>query len=781
MKNQFIVLCFLLIINGCKKQDSYKNEKLPVDKRIELLLNEMSIDEKIAQLSSVYYGKSSKGENAEITFERLNQDMKLGIGQVCQPGKRRTPEEIVILTNKIQSYLKDSTRLGIPALMHEEGLHGMIANNVSSFPTPIAMACSWNPALMEKVYTRIGNELAISGIQLTLSPVLDVAREPRWGRFEETFGEDPYLVSRMGVAAVKGFQGDPQQTKALRVIATGKHFCGYAQPENGTNIGPAAVTENDLWNIHLRPFRDAISEAGLLSIMPSYNEINGIPSHRNKELLTDILRNTFNFKGIVVADYGGVYELIEHHKVAADNKEAALLAFNAGVDFDLPNNTCYKHLKELYNEGKISEKEIDEKVKRVLALKFKMGLFDNKSIADAQKASEFVGNQEGIDLVYEIAKQSAVLLKNNQEILPVDFSKIKKIGVIGPNADECILGAYYGTPSFCVSPLNAITKKYGKTHTVNYSKGCNITLEIIDSTKKAKLNPEDPDKFDIQKKIVLSTSHNDQKLINEAIASAKNNDINFLFIGGNMAITGESFYNSPRGDRANLELSPSQKILFQELTKLNKPLVVVLIHGGPIADEDLYTQATTILDAHYLGQIQGDVIIDMLDGTIEPSGKLAYSVPLNVGQIPVYYNYKPSARRGYGYESIKPAFPFGFGLSYTSFDIEFESLSDSIIHFNDSIKLYCKVTNTGKRNGTEVVQLYIRDEVSSITRPVKELIKFQRVNLEPNESKTIAFTITQQDLAFYNEKMKLVTEQGYYTLMVGNSSITHIEKRVAVQ
>ncbi len=743
---------------------------LNAEVRSNRLLSQMTLDEKLAQLNAFYIGKTPAGVNAEISDLTLDSLFSLGMGQVCQPGKRRSPAEIVRISNRIQKYLVEKTRLSIPAFMHEEGLHGMIANGVSSFPVPIGMSCSWNPELMNQCYDRIGREMRISGLQVCLSPVLDVAREPRWGRFEETFGEDPYLVSSMAVATVSGYQGGKRMVDSVHVVAMGKHFCGYGYPEGGHNIAPSMISPNELYNVHLRSFRKAIKEAHLWSIMPSYNEINATPSHANDWLLTRVLRKELAFDGMVCADYGGVRELMVHHNVAANEKEAALLAFKAGVDFDLPNNSCYRYLKELIQEGKIKEKELDEKVRRILYIKFMTGLFDHP-FADSTKATDFVGNSDGVALVNQIARESVVLLKNDKKILPLNISVLKRIAVIGPNADVCELGAYYGSPKYIITPLQGLQKRFANELQILYSTGCRITYEKIDTFIQKKVNKEDPDKIDIRKKTLLPTIEEEEASLNEAYIKAKQSDIVLLFIGGNMTITRESFYGSPLGDRSDLRFTPAQRELFFRMKRSGKPVVLCMVHGGPIADPEIFAQADAVIDFHYSGQETGTVVAEILTGDVNPSGKLSYTVPVSASQLPCFYNYKPSARRGYAFIDVNYSYPFGFGLSYTTFAISQPNLNKTAMGRFDTCVYTVKLKNTGTRSGSEVVQLYMHDKVSTATRPVKELIAYKKVSLKAGEEQLVKFVIPASSFAYFNAELKNVIEPGEYELMAGTSSI----------
>jgi len=665
----------------------------------------------------------------------------------------------------------DSTRLGIPALIHEEGLHGLISLGVTSFPVPIALAATFNPDLIRQTFDRIGRETRLTGTHISLSPVLDIARDARWGRFEETYGEDPYLVSRIGVAAVQGFQGTSPgnpQIDSNHVIATMKHFTGYSWAENGNNVSPSLLNKRDLFETHLKPVEAAIKEAHLMGIMPSYNEIEGVPSHGSKYLLDDILRKKLGFKGLTLSDYGGVAELASIHHVAGSDKEAAILGIQAGVDFDLPNASCYRFLPELVREGKVTQAQVDKLVERILEVKFNLGLFENP-FGKPVVAEKYIGNAEGGKLVRTVGGESVILLRNTENILPIRLEGIKKVAVVGPNANTCEMGAYYGPPKYTVTLFDALQKKLDGKAEVVFAQGARI-MEKKKRNKSLKVNAEDPGKTDLDWYMAMTTENEDRDLIEEAKSKAMAADLIVLCIGGSYSFSREAFLNDGFGDRSSLELTPGQKALYLEMKKLGKKLVVCLIHGGPIADTLLYADASTLLDCHYQGQELGNVVSDILFGEVNPSGKMPYSLPRSSGHIPAYYNHKPSARRGYSFSPIAPAFAFGYGLSYTTFQLSNLKLAKARIGKTESVSVSVDLKNTGSVKGKETVQLYIRDKISSITRPVKELKDFGKIELQPGESRTVALSITPEKLSFYNADFKWIVEPGDFDVLVGTSS-----------
>ena len=748
----------------------YKDSNYPIKKRVEDLVSRMTIEEKVAQMMSVWQNKYKYfiDENGRFNKDLANLNINNGVGQIGRPSDTNASEiaasdgetarEMAQLTNEIQKFFVEETRLGIPVVFHEECLHGVLANEGTSYPQPIGMAATFNPDLIESVFQAISEEARTRGAHQALTPVADVARDARWGRVEETFGEDPYLVSEMSCAAVRGLQGDRNFTSKDNIIATLKHFVAHGQPESGTNCAPANVSERVLREVFLPPFKKSITEAKAVSVMASYNEVNSIPSHANKWLLKDILRGEWGFNGYVVSDYYGVKELHEReetfsHGLAHNKKEAAILAAKAGVNIELPDDEYYPELVEAVYEGDIEEKEIDEIIWKPLEYKFRLGLFDDPYI-DPDLADKVVNKKEHKRLAKKTALQTITLLKNKNSLLPLNISEIKNIAVIGPNADRELLGGYSGKPPTYTSVLEGIKDKIGNNTDILYSEGCRIT----------KGGDWHVDEID------LPTEEEDQKLINEAVEVAQKAEIVILAVGGNEQTSREAWDKNHMGDRTSIDLFGRQNKLIKALKKTGKPIVGLVFNGRPLAFNFLYGCVDALFECWYLGQATGDAVADVLFGAYNPSGKLPISIPRSEGQIPVFYNHKPSARRGYLDGEVKPLFPFGFGLSYTDFELSNLQLEKSTIAKNESVNLTVDIKNVGSYAGDEVVQLYIRDKVSSVTRPVKELKDFKRVNLDPGQKKKVKFTITPDKLAFYNIDMDYIVEPGEFTLMVGNSS-----------
>ena len=601
-------------------------------------------------------------------------------------------------------------------------------------------------------------EARARGTHQALTPVVDVAREPRWGRVEETFGEDPHLVARLGVAAVRGFQGDATFTDKRRVAATLKHFAAHGQPESGTNCAPVNVSMRVLRETFLRTFEAAIREAGALSVMPSYNEIDGVPSHANRWLLADVLRGEWDFRGTVVSDYFAVRELNDRaeslgHHVAADAKAAATLAVRAGVNIELPDPDCYPFLTELVREGTVPEALIDERVRPLLRMKFRLRLFDDPYV-DPDEAERVVRNPSHRTLALEAARNAITLLKNANTVLPLDPGVTKTIAVIGPNADRVMLGGYSGTPLHSSTLLQAVRERVPAGSVVLHHPGCGIT--VGGSWSQDEVTPSDPEE--------------DRKSIREAAALAATADVVLLAIGDNEQTSREAWAGNHLGDRASLDLVGRQDELVDAIAATGTPIVALLFSGRPASARNVAEKAAAILELWYLGQESGRAVADVVFGDVNPGGKLPITIPRSVGHIPAYYNHKPSARRGYLFESAAPLFAFGYGLSYTTFAFENLRLDRGSIRISESARVSIDVTNTGRTAGDEVVQLYIRDVVSSVTRPVKELKGFRRVSLQPGETRTVTLVITPDCLAHYDIDMNFRVEPGEFLIMVGSSS-----------
>ncbi len=756
----------ILSLSSCIKPEEsnppYKDASLPVEQRVQDLIQRMTLDEKLAQIQCVWKGKRHFiDDNFNFLPDSAAIYLKDGIGQIGRPSEGpdtstdtgKNAEENARFTNEIQRFLVEKTRLGIPAIFHEECLHGHAAKDGTSFPQPIALAGTWNPELIEELYSMTAKEARSRGTHLALTPVVDVVRDPRWGRTEETFGEDPYLAGEMGLAAVLGFQGREETIGPDRVMATLKHMTGHGQPEGGNNISPANISERIIREVFLPPFKKCVQQGRARAVMPSYNEVDGVPSHANEWFLKTILREEWGFNGVVVSDYNAIPELATLHGVVPGLKEAAMAALTTGVDIELPDRKVYPLLREVFENGELPMSVLDTAVARNLRMKFEMGLFENP-YADENKAKEEVGSEKNAALALKAAEESIILLQNSNNLAPLDLEKYNTIAVIGPNADKVLLGGYSDHPKYFITVLQGIKEKAGDRAKVLYAEGCGITQP--GSWYKDPVLPSNPVE--------------DRKKITEAVRVAKQADIVILAVGGNELTSREAWSNTHLGDRPSLDLLGLQNELIDAIAATRKPIVGLLFNGRPLAIQNLTSKAATVFECWYLGQECGRAVANVLFGDVNPGGKLAVSFPRSAGHIPSYYNYKPTARRGYLWEDVTPLYPFGFGLSYTTFDIGEPVLQKPEIANGEQAVVTVNVFNTGTRSGSEVVQLYIRDKVSSVTRPVKELKGFKKVFLQPGESKTINFTITSEELALWDVHKKWVVEPGEFNIMVGNSS-----------
>jgi len=764
----FVAYCLV----AAAQQFPYQDPKLPVEQRVADLISRMTLEEKIAQLEGAWENRQFHpnpqtmfiDEKGNFLPARAAVLMKYGVGEISRPSEGRGPREMAEYTNTVQKWIKENTRLGIPVLFHDECLHGHVAIKGTSYPQAIALASTWDPAPVKDVFSATAAEVRARGAHHCLAPVLDLARDPRWGRTEETYGEDPYLTSRIGVAAIEGFQGVGPFIDGSHVMATAKHFAVHGQPEAGTNVAPGNYSERVIREYFLKPFEASVKEAHVDSVMPSYNEIDGIPSHSNKHLLDDILRQEWGFNGVVVSDYFGAAELIRVHHIVGSNDAAAKIALESGVDMELPFIETFDTLIDQIKQGKISERFVDRALARVLRAKVLTGLFENPYV-DPQKAEAISNSPEHQQLALKAAHEAIILLKNEKNLLPLDKSKYKRIAIIGPNAADVHLGGYSGKPGRGVSLLEGIQHKVGNSAEVLYAEGCKITETLPD--------------WDADK-VVLGDPAFNAKRIPEAVSVAKRADIVILAIGGNEQTSREAWAANHQGDRDSLDLLGNQDDLAKAIVATGKPVIVFLQHGRPNSINYIAEHVPAIVEGWYLGQEGGTAMADVLFGDYNPAGKLPITVPRSVGQLPAYYYQKPSAKREYLGSTTQPLYPFGWGLSYSTFKYTDLKVSPASIGPQGPAKVSVNITNTGKIAGDEVAQLYIRNEVSSVTRPVKELRGFRRVTLNPGETKTVEFTLGPDELSFLNREMQRVVEPGTFKLMVGGNSVDLVEGKLEV-
>ena len=741
------------------KKFAYQNPKLSIEERVADLLGRMTLEEKVAQLHGLANRDGSFGEpvtsNGNFSLAKARQSGKHGIAWVGSHHLQRDTRATVEYINAVQRFLRDETRLGIPALVIGEALHGYMAHEATSFPQAIALASTWDPALAERVFAAAALEMRLRGATWALTPVLDLARDPRWGRTEETYGEDPHLAAQMGLAAVRGLQGKQPVGDSQRVLATAKHFAVHGQPEGGTNAAPANYAERVIREQFLVPFQVAVQQGEVAAVMASYNEVNGVPSHINPWLLKGVLRNEWDFEGMVISDGWGVDELVRIHHVAATPAEAARKAFLAGVDIELGH--CFASLVDEVGAGRVPEARLDKAVWRVLVAKFRLGLFENPYV-DLNKAIEVTGCAAHRELAIEAALKAMVLLKNDGNLLPLDSSRLRRLAVIGPNAGYLRLGGYSARPLHGVTVLEGLRQKVGDQVEVVYAQGCGLThnndspLMWYDDL----VEPSDPEQ--------------DAALIAEAAELARTADVALVVVGDNEQTCREGWSESHLGDRDSLDLVGRQDDLIRAVVETGTPVVMLLINGRPATINYAVEHIPAILEGWYLGQETGHVVAQILFGDANPGGKLPITFPRSVGQIPAYYYQKPSARRGYLFTDKAPLFPFGHGLSYTTFQYANLQVTPAKILSNEKVIISVDVTNTGVRAGDEVVQLYIHDQVASLTRPVMELKGFRRITLHPGECQTVTFPITPADLAFLDIDMQRTVEPGVFDIMVGSSS-----------
>jgi beta-glucosidase len=726
---------FVLSVLQAEETLPYLDPGLSVSERVKDLLLRMTLEEKIGQMNQYLAPRYAAEAEPQDFSDRLDELFEKGlIGSFLFVSDA---EE----ANQLQKQAED-TRLKIPLLFGIDAVHGLCpVRGATIFPIPLGMACSFDPELVERASAVTAAETRASGMHWAFYPVLEVLRDPRWGRTGETFGEDPFLVSAMGRAVVRGFQN---QGPANSIIACLKHFVAHGQPLGGRNIAPMEVSERTMKSVFLPPFEAAVRE-GALCVMAAYHENNGIPCHANKDLLTRTLRHKWEFEGFIVSDWGGIEMLIGMHHTAGSQKEAVRQAVSAGIDMHMQGDGFTGPLLELLDEGAIYPRIIDQAVSRILTAKFRMGLFENRYI-DLKKTQSVMAGREHRQLALEAARKSMVLLENKSGLLPLS-KELKSIMVSGPNADNnAFLGDWVAPqPEANVTTvLEGIKAEVSPSTRVEYVT-CGRLGEITDDKIKA------------------------------VVEAAKNCEVAVLVVGGNDArYDDEGAFNRRRHertggegvDRASLELVGRQLELVKAVFQTGTPTVVVLINGRPLGIEWIADNIPAVLEAWAPGMAGGTAIAEALFGELNPSGKLAISIPRSVGQLPVWYNHPPSAERDYKFSSSKPLYPFGYGLSYTNFEYS-ELTVPAEVRPEGDIKVSVTVKNTGEIAGEETVLLFINDQVSSVTTPVKELKGFKRISLAPGKAGTVEFTIPFGELALFNRLMQKVVEPGDFSVMTG--------------
>ena len=742
----------------------YKNASLPISQRVEDLLGRMTMDEKVAQITGWWDPSEEKlREQGKIfTPQFYAQKCPEGIGELG-PLHNLTIDEDARQYAAVQDYFRNQTRLGIPAILHDEAAHGFMRFEANSFPTPIGLSCSWNPDLLFDLYSQAGQEARSRGITHVLSPILDVARDLRWGRVDETLGEDPFLVSRLGAAMVRGLQGSDDGTIApTHVAATLKHFVGYAGTEGGRNRSPYSHGPRHLLDNEVEPFRHVIQAAKPAAVMAAFNEVDGLPCHVNPWVLTDVLRNQIGFKGLVVGDYQGIDLVRKYQRIGTSDADAGRMALKAGLQLELPNDFGFQHLPELVQGGEVSIARVDEAVRAVLELKFRLGLFESPATLDVAKAKSLASSPRATELAREAARQSMVLLKNENQFLPLTPGDHATIAVIGPNADVCRLGNYSGRPQKTVSLLEGIREYLGKAAKVTHAEGCMIARnDASDSYANWRYVNE----------IEFATVEDNQPLIAEAIEVASSADLVILALGENVLLNREAWGGNHIGDRTTFELTESQQVLAEAVLATNKPVVLFLNNSKPVTLNSLGDKIPAILTAHYAGQETGTAAAEILFGETNPSGKLTLSWPRSVGHLPAHYSQQGSAQVFDYVDSPRSAiYPFGHGLSYTTYRYGAPTLSAEHIQAGQSIEVSFDVTNTGTREGTEIAQVYVSGEAFEIARPKLELKGFARVTLLPGETRKVTVKLDAEDLHFHDVSLQRTLPDGKYLVQVGGSS-----------
>ncbi|MGN9167088.1 beta-glucosidase [Paenibacillus jamilae] len=750
----------------------YKDKSKPIEERVEHLIGLMTIEEKVGQLVQPFGWQVYEHTDGELS---LHHDFKQqvqngGVGSLygvlrADPWTGVTLEnglsakEGAEAVNLIQRYAIEHSRLGIPILIGEECSHGHMAIDGTVFPVPLSIGSTWNVDLYRDMCRAVASESRAQGGAVTYSPVLDVVRDPRWGRTEECFGEDPYLIGEFAVAAVEGLQGESLFSEHS-VAATLKHFAGYGSSEGGRNAGPVHMGRRELLEVDLYPFQKAV-EAGAQSVMPAYNEIDGVPCTVNTELLDDILRQAWGFDGLIITDCGAIEMLASGHDVAEDGSDAAVQAIRAGIDMEMSGEMFASHLVEAVCAGKLEMSVLDRAVRRVLTLKYRLGLFD-KPYVNAERAEQVIGQAEHIRLARQLATEGIVLLKNVNSTLPLPKTS-KRIAVIGPNADQIYnqLGDYTSPQqrSRVVTVLDGIRSKLSKHQDgVLYAPGCRIKGESREGFDNALACAAEADT------VVMVVGGSSARDFGEGTIDLKTGASKVSDHDWNDMECGEGI------DRMTLGLAGVQLQLMQEVYRLGKELVVVYMNGRPIAEPWVEEHAHAIVEAWYPGQEGGHAIADILFGDVNPSGRLTLSIPKHVGQLPVYYNGKRSRGKRYLEDDAEPRYPFGYGLSYTTFSYERLTLSASSIRVGESVTVTVDVTNTGDREGAEVAQLYISDVVSSVTRPIRELKGFCKLVLQPGETRTVEFVVGSDQLQYIGRDLLPVVEAGRFSIQVGRHS-----------
>ncbi len=749
----------------------YRDQAASVEARVEDLLSRMTLEEKIQQLNAIWvYEVLDEGSLDE---QEATERLGLGIGQITRIGgaSHLGPVQSAQMANQIQAYLRDHTRLGIPALVHEEACSGYMAKDATCFPQTIGIASSFDVDLVHDMAQVVRDQMRAVGAHQALAPLLDVTRDPRWGRTEETFGEDPYLVAQMGMHYVRGLQkGDAHQM----VMATGKHFVGYGESEGGMNWAPAHIPWRELHEVFLFPFEAAVKKESLASIMPGYHELDGVACHANAWLLTELLRKSWGFQGLVVSDYFAVASLNTYHHLFEQAKSAALAALKAGVDIELPSRDYYaKPLAEAIESAPDSLAWLDVSVKRVLRWKFRLGLFEQPMVDEGAARVIFDVPQQR-KLARKAAQESIVLLKNDFQTLPLS-PEVRTIAVIGPNADAVRnLVGDYAYPCHVETLIDQ--RDSGNVFNTPLPKNLRLEDQVVPMVSLLKaLQQRAGSEVKVSYAQGADIQSQDRSGFAEAVELAKHAEVAVLAVGDRAGLV-EGCTSGESRDRVDLSLPGVQADLIRAVAQTGTPVVLVLINGRPVAlENDVVAAASAILEAWFPGEEGGPAVADVLFGDYNPGGRLPISFPRSAGQIPVYYYHKPSGGRSHWHGKYvemgtDPLFAFGYGLSYTRFEYGNLQLERSPLAVGETLRGSVEVANVGDIGGDEVVQIYVARPVSRITRPVKQLLGFIRVPLAPGEAKRVHFELAADLLGYYNEAMEFSLEPGQIEIQIGASS-----------
>jgi beta-glucosidase len=761
----------------------YKDPTQTIEARVRDLLAHMTLDEKIAQTHAFWLILSEDGKHRvrpsvvfidatdQASFERR---LAHGIGQVTRPLGTHGVDAAsgVRALNNLQRFLRNETRLGIPALSHEECLVGVMTRDGTSFPSSLALSATWNPQLVEAVAQQIREEIRELGCHQGLAPVLDVSRDVRWGRTEETFGEDPYLVGVLATRYVRGLQGPRRD-----LLATLKHYVGHSFSEGARNHAPVHLGWRELNDVFLLPFEMVVKQANAGSVMPAYHDIDGEPCHASRHLLTEVLREQWGFDGLVVADYVGISLLYQHHRVVVDAADAAAMSFNAGLDIELPADDCAQHLRLALERGTITMAKIDEIVARVLTEKFRLGLFEQTF--EDRAAPPALRTGATIEVAREAARQSVVVLDNRAGILPLDPAKARRIAVIGPTAADPIgqlsgysYHAHFISPegaddaSHVVTPLQGIRQVFGADR-VRYEQGCCIMEERRHDS--AAVYPGDVrDDGDAPRRASPVSRRTDG--IPAAAEAARDADVAIVCVG-DLAGLFQRGTNGEGSDTDSLGLPGVQQQLLEAVVATGTPTIVVMSGGRPYNLGGLEDQVAAFVMTFAGGEQGGIALAEVLGGLVEPSGRLTVSMPVNVGAMPFYYNHKLKSGGTPIAFHFGSRYPFGHGLSYTRFEYTNLEVDTPTVPVRDGeIALSFELANVGDRSGTEVVQLYVRDRLASVVRPVRELKAFERVALEPGQRARVSFRVPVDMLNFTGMAGQRIVEPGFFDLAIGASS-----------